>query len=242
MSRIVALLILAAGLAEGFTVPRVAFPGSRTAQRRSVVSMSDPDSWSAGSASPSSSSSPGGAIVPVNPDNIKYTVGLAGAATGLLVGGPTSAVLLAVLANYAASKDGDASQVINSAGQTVLQTYNLALKANDELKLTEKISEKLKEIVEESKAGNNGEAMVKISDALETITSKADEINDEYGLTKALQEVLVKAGDLSVEAIDAGLKFADENNLADKAKDAIAEASDNVRAQAKAAQASTTEK
>ena len=52
--------------------------------------------------------------------------------------------------------------------------------------------------------------MAKIEEALQSISTKATELNTEYGLTSALKDVLTKAGDLSVEAIDSGLKFAEE--------------------------------
>jgi len=223
MPRVLVLLLLVTGLAEAFNVPHYAAFGTRTMQRRGVISMSE--SWT-----PSSTQSSSSSLVPVNPDNIKYTVGVTGAATGFLIGGPTFAIVLAVAANYAASKEGDAAQVISSAGQTVLQIYNLALKANDELQITDKLADKIDDLVSKSKAGEKGETVEKIESALKTITSKASELNEEYGLVTAFQEVLVKAADLSVEAIDAGLRFADENNVGDKVKDALTEATDKVKA------------
>lgn len=168
-------------------------------------------------------------IVAVNEDNIKATVGITGAATGFLLGGPTTAVLLAAAANYVANKESDASQIINSAGQALLQTYNLLLKANDEFSVTDKLGDKVSELKEKAKDGQKGDAVQKIDDAWMSISSKTSELNEEYGLTGAAVDLLGKAGDLSIELIDSGLKFADENDVFTKAKDLISDAATKVK-------------
>jgi hypothetical protein len=59
--------------------------------------------------------------------------------------------------------------------------------------------------------------VVKITSALETVVAKSEKLEEEYALTAAFKDLLSKAGDLSSEAIDAALKFADENDVTGKA-------------------------
>jgi len=68
-----------------------------------------------------------------------------------------------------------------------------------------------------------GETVVKITDALDTVLAKSSELEKEYALTAAVKDLLAKAADLSVEAIDSALKFADENDVTGKAVTAAKE-------------------
>ena len=47
--------------------------------------------------------------------------------------------------------------------------------------------------------GGQGESVAKAQDALAAVTSKASELDKEYGLVGQLKDLLGKAGDLSVE-------------------------------------------
>jgi recombinational DNA repair protein RecT len=55
------------------------------------------------------------------------------------------------------------------------------------------------------------------------VLSKVTELNEEYALTTALKELVGKAGSLSIEAIDAAIKYADENDLAGKLSEKVEE-------------------
>ncbi len=58
--------------------------------------------------------------------------------------------------------------------------------------------------------------MSKIEETISSVVSKADELNKEYALTSAVKDLFAKAGTLSIEAIDATLKFAEENDVKGK--------------------------
>jgi len=169
-------------------------------------------------------------LVKVNDDNVKASLAIAGGATGLVLGGPIVAGLLAVGANYIANKENEVGETTMTAGKTLLMLYNLALKTNSDLEITDKLSASISKSVEEAKAGSSGETIEKIEEALNTVLSKATELDDEYAIIDALKDVLVKAGDLSIELIDGALKFADENDLAGKAAAAASEASEKAKA------------
>jgi hypothetical protein len=57
---------------------------------------------------------------------------------------------------------------------------------------------------------------VKVEETVSSVVAKASELNQEYSLTTALKDLLGKAGDLSIEAVDAAIKFADDNDLKGK--------------------------
>jgi len=55
------------------------------------------------------------------------------------------------------------------------------------------------------------------------VLSKVSELNEEYALTTALKDLVGKAGSLSIEAIDAAIKYAEENDVAGKLSDKVDE-------------------
>ena len=61
------------------------------------------------------------------------------------------------------------------------------------------------------------DSLSQVEEALSTVTSKAGEMNAEYGLVNQLKELVAKAGDLSNDVIDKALTYADENDLVGKA-------------------------
>ncbi len=65
--------------------------------------------------------------------------------------------------------------------------------------------------------------MEKIESAISAVVEKASALNQEYALTGAVKDLLAKAGNLSVEAIDSALKFAEEKDLKGQLKAKIEE-------------------
>ena len=63
-------------------------------------------------------------------------------------------------------------------------------------------------------AALQGEALAKAEAALEAALAKAADLDAEYGLVTQAKDLVVKAGDLSIEAIDKALKYAEENDVA----------------------------
>jgi len=169
-------------------------------------------------------------LVTVNDGNVKASLAIAGGATGLVLGGPIVAGLAAVLANYVANKENEVGETTMAAGKTLLMLYNLALKTNADLEITDKISASITKSIESAKSGESGETVEKIQEALDAVVAKATEMDDEYAIVEALKDLLVKAGDLSIEAIDGAFKFADENDLASKAAAAASEATEKAKA------------
>ena len=59
--------------------------------------------------------------------------------------------------------------------------------------------------------------------------SKVTELNEEYALTTALKELVGKAGSLSIEAIDAAIKYAEDNDVAGKLSEKVDELINSVK-------------
>lgn len=171
-------------------------------------------------------------IVPVNEENVKASVAITGALAGFSLGGPVTAAIGAAAANYVATKDSDFNAPIKSGGETILRMWNLLLKANADLGVTDKAGAAVQESIEKAKDGSSGETIEQIEAALASIVAKSKELDSEYKLLDQLKDLIAKSGDLSVEAIDAGLKFADENDVAGKASSAAKELAEKGKAAA----------
>ena len=74
-----------------------------------------------------------------------------------------------------------------------------------------------------------GDALAKAEAALEAALAKAKDLDVEYGLLDQTKTLLAKSGDLSVEAIDKALKWADENDVAGQLSSKAQELADKVQ-------------
>lgn len=171
-----------------------------------------------------------GIIVPVSDDNVKTTVGIAGAAVGFSIAGPVGAAVAAAAANYASKKDGEIGDITLGVGKILLNTYNFALKTNDNFEITDKLSAALSEQLDKLKANSQGDTIEQVESALSSVTSKTGELYTEFGVADKLKEALGAAGSLSSDAIDKALDYAESEGLADKALSAAAAAKEKAAA------------
>jgi hypothetical protein len=135
------------------------------------------------------------------------------------------------------AQEGTVGETSQTVGKVGLNMYNLILKVNDELGVSDKVSASVGEAFASAKAKGSGDALDKAEEAYYTITSKAGDLNDEYKIVEAIKEVLGNAGEVSIQAIDAGLAYAEENDLVGKAKDVLVSAGDGLAEKAQAAKA-----
>ena len=133
MLKLAALLALAAS-AEAFSpatalvrarsirVVRMEADDSAPAEPVEVVLGEDltPPAPPAPSPAPSPSSSAESAMIAVNEDSVKATVGVSGAVAGFALAGPVGAVVGATLSNYVANKDGQAGEIASTLGTCAL--------------------------------------------------------------------------------------------------------------------------
>ena len=116
------------------------------------------------------------ALVPVNDENIKASSAVTAAGAGLVLGGPVLAVVTAALGNYATTTESEVGEVVRGVGKVSLDVYNFLLKLNGKYDLSDKASAAVKEQLEKLKAGESGETMTKVEDAVTTVTSKVGEL------------------------------------------------------------------
>ena len=106
-----------------------------------------------------------------------------------------------------------------------LDVYNFLLKLNGKYDLSDKASAAVKEQLEKLKAGESGETMTKVEDAVTTVTSKVGELNKEYDLVEKGKQAIGYAGDLSVKAIDKGIELNKEYKITEQVTAKLTEAS-----------------
>merc|ERR1711998_315206 len=134
--------------------------------------------------------------------------------------------------------DGEVGDITMGVGKILLNVYNFALKTNENLEITDKVSDALAEQLDKIKASSNGDTIEQVESALSTVTSKTGELYDEFALGDKLKEVLTAAGGLTTDAIDKALDYAESEGLADKAAAAVSAAKDQASAKIDAAKSS----
>merc|ERR1711998_264959 len=134
--------------------------------------------------------------------------------------------------------DGEVGDITMGVGKILLNVYNFALKTNENLEITDKVSDALAEQLDKIKASSNGDTIEQVESALSTVTSKTGELYDEFALGDKLKEVLTAAGGLTTDAIDKALDYAESEGLADKAVAAASAAKDSAAAKIEEAKAS----
>ena len=173
-----------------------------------------------------------GEIVAVNDANIKSSSALTGGAAGFLIGGPVLGAVAAAAGNYAAKQESEVGEVVRGVGKVSLDVYNFLLKINGKYDLTDKAGSQLKDQLDKLKAGNSGETIAKVEDALSTATSKFAELDKEYDLLEKGKQAIGYAGDLSAKAIDKGLELNAEYKLTDQVVEKVTEATSAAAAKA----------
>ena len=116
-----------------------------------------------------------------------------------------------------------------------LDVYNFLLRMNGKYDLSDKAAAALKDQLEKLKKGDSASTVAKVEDALNTATSKFDELNKEYDLVEKSKQAIGYAGDLSIKAIDKGLELNKEYKITDQVTSKLQEASSQAAEKAAAA-------
>ncbi|RYH23341.1 hypothetical protein EON65_17965 [archaeon] len=137
---------------------------------------------------------------PVDRKNIESAAAVTGGVFGLLLLGPLGATVLAALANYVAKKEDDAGEAVRGIGKTALESIKFVAKLNNKFQLTEKVTEKVGQSIDNVASENK--TIGKVRETASNIVWKLDEINKEFGLVNKGKDVVAAAATLSDAAIE----------------------------------------
>mmetsp|Transcript_17685 Transcript_17685/g.24947 ORF Transcript_17685/g.24947 Transcript_17685/m.24947 type:complete len:237 (+) Transcript_17685:105-815(+) len=165
----------------------------------------------------------GGALVPIKEETVEFTAGLIGGAVGFAVGGPVLAAITAAAANYASKTDLEVGEVVQAVSKSSIEVYNYLAKLDSKYELLTKAKKTLEDSLEKIKAADNvdPETVKKVEAALDSTTTKINEINDEYDLVGAGVTALGVIGDLVEKAVMKAGELNEEYKLTEKAFEAI---------------------
>lgn len=137
-------------------------------------------------------------LVPLDKVNIENSAAVTGGVLGLVLGGPVFGLIFAAITNYVAKNENEAGEAIRGVGKTVIGSYNFLNKLNAKYGIANKIGTSIESVASSS----DSEVVEKTKTALETATSKIDDLNNEYDLVGKGKELLVAASTLSDAALD----------------------------------------
>ena len=182
----------------------------------------------------SSSSSTGGALVPIKEETVEFTAGIIGGLAGLVLGGPLLAAIGAATANYISKADGDASDVVQAVSKSSIQVYNYLSTLDSKYEVLSKAKAQLEKALDSLKSQEtvDPDAVEKVEKALASTTSKIKEINDEYDLVGAGTTALGVVGDLVEKAVKKAGELNEEYQLTQKATESLEKAISKAKAAA----------
>merc|ERR1719198_2003437 len=121
----------------------------------------------------------GGALVPVNEENIGAGASTLGAVAGVAVGGPVVGAVGAAVVNYVSKQDNELGDVARGIGKVALDVFNFATKLNSKYDLTDKLSALNDEY---DLVGKGKQVLWVAGDLSEKAIVKGIELNEEYEL------------------------------------------------------------
>jgi methyl-accepting chemotaxis protein len=197
--------------------------------------MSDSEAPVKAAPKSSSSSSTGGALVPIKEETVEFTAGIIGGITGLIIGGPLLAAIGAATANYISKMDGEATDVVQAVSKSSIQVYNYLSTLDSKYEVLSKAKAQLEKALNSLKSQDtvDPEAVEKVEKALASTSSKIKEINDEYDLVGAGTTALGVVGDLVEKAVKKAGELNEEYQLTQKATESLEKAISKAKAAAK---------
>ena len=205
-------------------------------QRASFVPVKMSDGEAPVKAAPkASSSSKGGALVPIKEETVEFTAGILGGLAGLVIGGPFLAAIGAATANYVSKMDGDVSDVVQAVSKSSIQVYNYLSTLDSKYEVLAKAKAQLEKALDSLKSQEtvDPEAVAKVEKALASTSSKIKEVNDEYDLVGAGTTALGVVGDLVEKAVKKAGELNEEYQLTSKATESLEKAISKAKTAAK---------
>lgn len=185
--------------------------------------------------SSSTSTTTGGALVPIKEETVEFTAGLIGGVAGFALGGPVLAAIGAAAFNYVSKMEGDVTDVVQAVSKSSIQVYNYLSTLDGKYSILKSAQSSLETSLDKLKAqdGVNPETISKVENALKNTNAKIKEINDEYDLVGGATTTLGIFGDLIEKAVKKASELNEEYKLSSKAKESLSKAVEKAKEAAK---------
>ncbi|KAL3763812.1 hypothetical protein ACHAW5_002316 [Stephanodiscus triporus] len=176
-----------------------------------------------------SASSTGGAIIPVNRENVEFASGVLAGGLALALGAsPMLAVVAAAAVNYVSKKDdlGELHELVQALSRASLNTVNWIAKLDSKYAILGKLSESLDRSIGELKNSDSesAEAFKSIEETVSKTTKQIQKLADEIDLLEGGKQALGAVGEVLETSIDKAVDANKEYKLTERAAEAAKKA------------------
>lgn len=176
-----------------------------------------------------SGSSTGGAIIPINRENVEFASGVLAGGLALALGAsPVLAVVAAAAVNYVSKKDdlGELHELVQALSKASLNTFNWISKLDSKYAILGKLSESLDKSIGELKNSDSesAEAFKSIEETVSKTTKQIQKLADEIDLLEGGKQALGAVGEVLETSIDKAVDANKEYKLTERAAEAAKKA------------------
>jgi hypothetical protein len=205
-----------------------------------VETSASSSSPSSSSSSSSSYSSPGGAIIPINRENVEFASGVLAGGVALALGAsPVFAIVAAATVNYVSRKDdlGELHELVQGLSRASLGTINWIAKLDAKYAILGKLSETLDKSLGELRTnpdvagaeGENADAFRTIEETVTKTTRQIQKLAEEIDLLEGGKQALGAMGEVLETSIDKAVDANREYKLTERAAEAARKAMERAK-------------
>jgi hypothetical protein len=171
----------------------------------------------------------GGAIIPVNRENVEFASGVLAGGVALALGAsPVLAVVAAAAVNYVSKKDdlGELNELVHALSKATLNTINWIAKLDSKYSILGKLTESLDKTLGELKNSDSesAEAFKTIEETVSKTTKQVQKLADEIDLLAGGKQALGAVGEVLETSIDKAVDANKEYKLTERAAEAAKKA------------------
>jgi hypothetical protein len=171
----------------------------------------------------------GGAIIPVNRENVEFASGVLAGGFALALGAsPVLAVVAAAAVNYVSKKDdlGELHELVQALSKASLNTFNWIAKLDSKYSILGKLTESLDKSIGELKNsdGESAETFKSIEETVSKTTKQIQKLADEIDLLEGGKQALGAVGEVLETSIDKAVDANKEYKLTERAAEAAKKA------------------
>ena len=171
----------------------------------------------------------GGAIIPVNRENVEFASGVLAGGVALALGAsPVLAVVAAAAVNYVSKKDdlGELHELVQALSKASLNTFNWIAKLDSKYSILGKLTESLDKSIGELKNsdGESAETFKSIEETVSKTTKQIQKLADEIDLLEGGKQALGAVGEVLETSIDKAVDANKEYKLTERAAEAAKKA------------------
>jgi len=171
----------------------------------------------------------GGAIIPVNRENVEFASGVLAGGFALALGAsPVLAVVAAAAVNYVSKKDdlGELHELVQALSKASLNTFNWIAKLDSKYSILGKLTESLDKSIGELKNsdGESAETFKTIEETVSKTTKQIQKLADEIDLLEGGKQALGAVGEVLETSIDKAVDANKEYKLTERAAEAAKKA------------------